>query len=195
MKRSEWLELVELIGNLWPGHAYPPGTVAAGWEMVQGLDAGEVRAAVMRESATKREFPPPVGALRADVAELADDAPAWGAVWNEIMVRIVEVGYYADLTEDGNLVREGVLTTWTHPLIGGLVKMVGWKELCTAPLSELRTFEAQCRNKYEAIARRRLEDAGYAGLPTAGLKRLERGARGQPTRLGESLRLPERTDG
>lgn len=189
MKRSEWLAIVAGMARLWPSHPYPPAAVEGGWDLVRDLEAPAVDASVKFLAATGREFPPPPGVLRATVAQLADDVPEWGEVWGEVMGAVEKIGFYAELDPAGNLVKDEVPSPWSHPLIGTFVQQIGWEDFCTVPLKELRTFEAQCRNKYEALARRRREDGATAGLPTGGLARLEatRTRALGPARIGDLL--------
>jgi hypothetical protein len=194
MEPEEWLEIAARISRIWPNQPIQDDTAAEWYRLLADLDAAQVDSTISVLAMTER-FPPPAGVIRSKLAELALDAPEWGAVWAEIQAAIRAIGFYGVLAEGklkGSIQQPGGgydEFVWSSPLVEELVRLVGWQELCTYDIEQERTFEAQVRNKYLSLAERAKQDKAWAGIPASGLPRLE--ATADRRRLSSGIRIAE----
>lgn len=163
MTQQEWLRIGAHMNKMWPHQPIPPATVAEWYPYLAELDATHVRCAVDAFVLDGTSFPPTVGQIRVKVMELADDPQLWGEAWLEIQRQIRRHGVYQDADS----------IAWSTEDVQELVRLKGWEYLCTTT-DPTSVVEAQCRELWESIRSRRHQDAVYACLPDAGLRRLSR---------------------
>lgn len=177
MTREEWIDAVKWISANWPHAEIPNATLAVWWEDVEDLDGEAVRAALRTMS--DRKFPPSGGEVRVAVVELSRDDPDHGEAW-----RLVQRAQVKGLhREHGHAGLE-----WLEeeaPLVAEAVRRFGPDSLSIYSLSDESTVRAQFRDVYNAVVRDAQRGERLQGLPTGGLRRLERG----PRPIGETLRL------
>lgn len=161
MTHSDWLEIAARINDLWPHQRLPPNAIAAAFTVLEDLAAEQVAAAVEVLARDGREFPPPAGVIRRRVVELGESGIVWAEVWNEIKRRISSHGYYQIPSPE----------VWSTVEVADLVRLIGWEHICTTTDPE-SVVEAQCREKFEQLRARNRQDAAVAGMPSAGLRRL-----------------------
>jgi hypothetical protein len=161
MTHQEWLRIGAHLNKMWPHHPIPPATIGEWYPYVAELDAQQVRAAVDAFVLDGIPFPPTVGQIRAKVVELGDEPQLWGEAWQEIQRQIGLLGVYHD----------PATIPWSTRDVGDVVQLKGWEYLCTTT-DPVSVVEAQCRELWESIRARRRQDASYACLPDAGLRRL-----------------------
>lgn len=61
--RADFLRIAALVGELWPGQAWPPGTINAAYEMFLPLQFRSIEAAVREIAKEGRSFAPPPGVV------------------------------------------------------------------------------------------------------------------------------------
>jgi hypothetical protein len=128
--------------------------------------------------------PPTPGQIRARVIDLAVDAPSWAIVRRR--VRALQA-YSPQRWRNGEIVnerQERVDLEDAH--VRDFVALVGWEELDLLGAAEDRTLEAQMRTKYEAMVAGDKGDLALLGLPSAGLRRLER-VNSAPKQIGGAI--------
>lgn len=168
MDESDWIGVVVGIRARWPHADLPDSTIAVWREAVKDLPVEQVMAAIEVIYRDGREFPPNGGQIRKKVMELRDDAPQWGEVWRWVRKAQMKAPAFAGDT-DG---RDPFLREKGHDLAADFMAHIGW------PLPDEWTddnLESRLRRKWEEWMRDRAEGRNLAGLPSAGLKRLERG--------------------
>jgi hypothetical protein len=161
MTHQEWLRIAAHINKMWPQHPIPPVTVAEWYPYLAELAAEQTRVAVDAFVLDGSAFPPTVGQIRAKLVELGDEPQLWGEAWQEVQRQIAQCGVYQN--------QESI--EWSTPDVEELVRLKGWEYLCTTT-DPTSVVEAQCRELWESIRARRRQDASYACLPEAGLRRL-----------------------
>lgn len=179
MKESEWLRIVEEIRARWPHAELPKATIEAWFSAVADLPADQVAAAVEVYYRDGREFPPHGGQLRQKAAELSADAPQWGEVWRALRKAQMKAPALPAVDPDlrGDHLRERGLVA-----VAEFIESIGWPEPDEWTEDNL---ESRLRRKWEEWLSDRKAGATYAGIPSAGLARLERGA--GPRKLGRDL--------
>jgi hypothetical protein len=151
MTHQEWLRTGAHLNKMWPHHPIPPATIVEWYPYLAELDARQVRAAVDAFVLDGVPFPPTVGQIRSKVVELWDEPQLWGEAWR--------------VYHDPDTI------PWSTPDVREVVRLKGWEYLCTTT-DPVSVVEAQCRELWESIRARRRQDASYACLPDAGLRRL-----------------------
>jgi len=177
---SDWIEVVQLMTALWPHSEITEVTTKAWYEAVSDLPKDQLIVAVTAMAREGREFAPTGGMIRQRVLQLREDAPQWGMVWR--WLRKAQMKAPA-LASDPDL-REEYLCVNGHVLAAEFMASIGW------PPPEEWTddnLESRLRRKYEEWCRDRNEGKTLAGLPAAGLARLERGT---GSGLGKLKALP-----
>jgi hypothetical protein len=208
VKRSEFVDVARAIQETWWAFPVPAPALDRLYRELADLDRAPVLAAVA--ALGERERPPTAAMVRAKVAELADDAPAWGEALAMMRRRLVDP-HRADAwtCPDGACDGSG----WTlddeevsrpcacrpaaiayrrrawrmDPLVGEFLDLVGWREARQAAGGD-RTAEAQVREKYRAFLAERREDAVLALADPEGLPRVARARRRAPEALRGVLR-------
>jgi Loader and inhibitor of phage G40P len=161
MTPQEWLRVCSRISKVWPHQPVPPPTVDAWYQLLADLDGDQVAVAVDAIALDGAEFPPQAGRIRRKVVELSDAAQLWGEAWHEVQEAVWRYGSYHNPGE----------IPWSTEDVRELVRLKGWEYLCTTT-DPGSVVEAQCRDLWETIRARRRDDASYAILPPAGLRRL-----------------------
>lgn len=180
MTDQEWSGIIAVLTANWPHHL-PPQSALAKWRRdVDHLPAEQVLTAVEALYRDGREFPPNGAQILAKVSELGRDDPDHGEAWRLVYDALAKhvpnwQAFYAALP----------------PAVAEAARRFGFESQAGFLKSEEATVRAQFRNIYKAVCEERRRDDGYAGLPSAGLRGLERG----PRQLGEALKraLPEQT--
>lgn len=188
MTGREWAPIQRALMRRWPGANWGEwaraGVVDQYLHDLDDLEAGQVAAAVAVLARDGREFPPTAGQIRRRAVELALDAPGWA----ECKLAIRRAMGFSERAYHGGRFRDErqARIDREHPLIVGFVAHVGWEEAGRVCSGE-SAAEAQVRVKWEQFVDRHLEGGVLAGLPAAGLARLERANR-EPRPVGEVLR-------
>ena len=177
MTLDEWKPIAARIVRRWPhvdwqAHAQS-GAIDQMFTDLADLEVDHVAAGCEALYRDGREFPPNGAQVRAKVVELGQDVPDWGEA-----AKVIRdcAGYLS--RRDERLAPE-------HPLIAAFVRSVGWTE-ATHACSPDRMAEAQTRERWAAFVRQQKRDATYLGVPSVGLRQLERVNSG-PRRLGDVL--------
>jgi hypothetical protein len=176
MKPYEWLEAVALMRLNWPHASIADEVVAKWFTDVQEIEGDQVKVAIEALYRDGREFPPNGAQIRDKVITLSDPQGEieHGEAWNlakKASLKGDEKAAYEWLEEQ---CPAAALTV--RRLCGGIT--------LTYQVDDEPTVRAQFRDIYRGILAARRRDARYAGLPTAGLRVLERG----PRRIGDVLK-------
>jgi hypothetical protein len=175
VKRSEWIEVLAVIRVDWPHAAATADAVAAKWfRDLEHLPGDQVKVAVEALYRDGREFPPNGAQILGKVVELSDPQAEidHGEAW--------QFAKRASLMSD----EKGV--SWLRencPAAAEAVQRLCGSSTLTFMVDDEPTVRAQFRDIYNNLLRARKRDALYAGLPSAGLRSLERG----PKKIGDVL--------
>lgn len=188
MTAREWAPIVKAMAGRWPNVDWPrwaeEGALDQYLHDLHDLEHEQVSAAVAVLARDGREFPPTAGQIRRRAVELALDPPAWAEC--KLVVRRA-LGFSQRAYHDGEFHDERQTRIGgEHPLIVAFVAHVGWDEagrVCSGDAAD----EAQVRVKWEQFVAHHVEGGTLAGLPAAGLARLERANR-DPRPVGEVLK-------
>lgn len=178
MNRAEWSEIAGIMTANWPHQVIPDASLAKFYEDLRDLPAEQVHAGVEAVYRSGAAFPPNGAQIRRQIIDLNLDLPTWGEVWNQIMHA---VGKFGTWNEDKAQDELGVF----HPLALQLVREVGFRSICLCE-DPLTVLEAQCRRKWEQMTARVERDGMLTGLPSGGLRTLER-VNGGPRLLAEAM--------
>jgi hypothetical protein len=182
-------ELEMVLGTratFWPGGVDPEGGLQrdAWLRVLAGLTLEECITAMEVLSRRGERFPPPVGLVAKTALDLRVDETVWAEVWAEILDHVHNA-------PDKVLIQGTIWPAerpWSVPLIGKLVELVGWETIGQCCDEDLRTLEAQCREKYKPLVSRAKEYEALAPLG-GGSARIEAArARSGFVPLAESLR-------
>lgn len=160
----------------WPHAKIEDAVIAKWYQDVEHLAGEQVKVAIEAIYRDGREFPPSGAQILAKVSELGRDEIDHGEAWRLAKKAALKSNPQEWLEERSPEAAEAV------------------RRLCgpylTYMLDEESTVRAQFREIYKNIVATQKRDAAYAGLPSAGLRALERG----PRQLGEALQraIPER---
>ncbi len=176
MTEREWHQVVAVIAANWP-HKPPPDESIEKWHRdLADLPGEQVLVAVEALYREGREFPPNGAQIRAKVAELRADDMSEGGAWELVMRAVRRFGH---MNEEGALEWLG----GEAPTVAEALRRFGYRDFCLWE-GEHSHLRAQFRDVYKSTVRERARDAVYAGLPDAGLRRLQRG----PRHIGEALK-------
>lgn len=181
MSPSEFARLCARVTGWWPRAPWPKETAALYFDDLRDFDAEVVFTALTSLYREGSPFPPTGAQIRKHAVALDADIPGFGEVWDHLHKA---ARLFGQARSD-----EAVawLTDW-HPLAGELARILTFRDFCLTTQQEV--FHGQARRTWEQLARRAERDSTLAGLPSAGLRAVER-ANG-PRRLGDVLRaLPE----
>lgn len=172
MKRSEWIEAVALMRMNWP-HVGIDEKVEKKWFTdLADLPGDQVKVAIEALYRDGREFPPNGAQIRGKVSELGRDDPDHGEAWR--------LARRASRKADPREAFEWLAKQ--SPAAAEAVREISGFQL-SYRLDDESTIRAQFRDIYNAIVKRNRREDTYAGLPSAGLRQLERG----PRKLGNAL--------
>lgn len=165
MERSEWIEVVQRMRINWPHATIPDGSIAKWFEDTKPLPAEQVTVAVEAHYREGHEFPPNGAQILAKVSELERDDPDHGEAWRMVYDALGKhvphwKAFYAALREQS-------------PAVAEAARRYGFESQNGFLKAEEGTVRAQFREIYKAVCRERKHDDAYAGLPEAGLRRLE----------------------
>lgn len=187
MTAAEFAPIVKAMIGRWPNVNWAKwradGVLDQYLADLADVEAGQVASAVAVLARDGREFPPTAGQIRRRAVELALDAPAWSDC-KQVVRRAMGYSSRAFIRGEFHDERQARLER-EHPLIVGFVEHVGWDEAGRV-LSGESSDEAQVRVKWEQWVDHHVEGGTLAGLPDAGLKRLERANR-EPRPLADVL--------
>lgn len=193
MQPLEWREIAKRIIAKWPHQVPSQASLAESFDALGDLEAEPVMVAVESFYRDGERWPPTGGMLRQRVMELALDAPDWGEVFRCINA-YVRTGICNPVYggfESYQARGEGQLERMPTA-IAAFIRSVGNRQLFEASEQE-GGGEARLRDKWLAWSGRQTREAALFGLPTGGLRSLERINRRGPLELGVVLReaLPE----
>jgi len=172
MKRSEWIECLGLMRVNWP-HAAVDEPVAAKWfRDLERFPGDQVKVAVETLYRDGREFPPNGAQILNRILELSRDGIDHGEAWRLAKRAAIK----ADPEEAARWLEE------QSPAAAEAVRRISGAQLSYMKEDE-PTVRAQFRDIFNNIREARRRDDAYAGLPSAGLRGLERG----PRKLGEAM--------
>ena len=181
MSKREWLEVVALMTANWPHSHIPDASMAKWYSDLESLDGAKVKVAMEAIYRDGAQFPPNGAQILAKISELSRDDPDHGEAWRlakKASLKADPKESFAWLLERSPTAAEAVR------------RMCG--PCLTYQLDQESTVRAQFRDYYKAVVAERRRDDAYLGLPSAGLRGLERG----PRKLGDALQraLPPGTD-
>lgn len=193
MQPLEWREIAKRMIAKWPHQVPSQASLAECFDALGDLEAEPVMVAVESFYRDGERWPPTGGMLRQRVMELALDAPDWGEVfrWINTYVRTgVCNPSYGDF--DSYVAAAERLLGQMPAAIAAFIRSVGTRQLYEASEQE-GGGEARLRDKWLAWSGRQTREAALFGLPSGGLRALERVNRRGPVELGVVLRdaLPE----
>jgi hypothetical protein len=173
VKRSEWIEALGLMRLNWP-HAAIDDRVAEKWfGDLAHLGAEQVKVAIEALYRDGREFPPNGAQILAKIIELGRDDLSVGEAWRLAH----KAARIADPDKAEAWLKE------QSPATAESVRQISGPYLAYQ-LDDEPTVRAQFRDIYNNVIRGQKRDDAYAGLPSAGLRGLERG----PKRIGDVLK-------
>lgn len=172
MTRSEWWKQVAILQARWPHKPIPEQTAEIWFHDLADIPVEQVEAAILALYREGREWAPNGAQIRAKVAELGQDHLDHGAAYDLAMRAASSKGFERGL----DWLREQDET------VALAAERFPWRSLCLEPLED-GTRRAQFREIYKLVVGEAKRDAAYAGLPSAGLRSLER----RPRSMGEAL--------
>ncbi len=181
MSPSDFARLCSRVSGWWPHQTWSKETAALYYHDLSEFPADQVFTAAEALYREGGSFPPTGAQIRRNIVALSADVPGFGEVWNRLHRAAQMFGQVRS--------EEAIewLAEW-HPLAGEFARILTFREFCKTTNQEV--FHGQARRTWEQLCRRTERDATLAGLPSAGLRSLER-ANG-PRQLGDVLRaLPE----
>lgn len=179
MQRSEWIEAVALMRVNWPHVAIDDHVSAKWFSDLEHLPGEQVKVAIEALYRDGREFPPNGAQILGKIFELGRDEIDHGEAWKLAKRAAIK----ADPKEALAWLEE------RSPLAAEAVRRISGAQLSYSNDDEA-TVRAQFRDIFKNLAEGQRRDDVYAGLPSAGLRGLERG----PRQLGSALKraLPEK---
>lgn len=173
MQRSEWIESVALMRLNWPHSRIEDAVIAKWYADLQHLPGDQVKVAIEALYRDGREFPPNGAQILGKIIELGRDDLSVGEAWRLAH----KAARIADPEKAEAWLKE------RSPAAAEAVRQISGAYL-TYQLDDESTVRAQFRDIYNNVIRAQKRDDAYAGLPSAGLRSLERG----PHRIGDALK-------
>lgn len=169
MTGAEWIEIVKRIDANWPHVVTPESAIRKWYDDLQSLPAEQVLVAVEAFYRDGREFPPNGAQILAKLSELDRHDPDHGKAWELVNRALWDhvpdwTGFYEQLNEQS-------------PAVAEAARRYGFEAQAGYLNAEEGTVRAQFREIYKAVCRERSRDDAYAGLPSAGLRALDRNPR------------------
>lgn len=180
MKRSEWIETVALMRVNWPHNRIDDGSIEKWYQDLQHLPAEQVKVAVEAIYRDGREHAPNSAQILGKLVELNRDEIDHGEAW--------KLAKRAALIADPK--RAAAWLEEQSPAAAEAVRRISGAQLSYMNDDE-STVRAQFRDIFRNIVEAQRRDDLYAGLPSAGLRGLERG----PRKLGGALKRALPTGG
>jgi hypothetical protein len=174
MSRSDWYKLATELQARWPNREIPEESIEIWFGDVSHLPADQVRAGILALYRDGREWCPNGAQILTKVSELDRDEVDHGKAW-ELMNKA--------------LLKHGV-SDWIAfyeclpPAVSEAARRMRFEMQGGYLKAEESTIRAQFRDIYKNVVAERKRDDAYAGLPSAGLRGLERG----PRQLGSALK-------
>lgn len=176
MTAAEWARIAQLIQARWPHANLPDATLAVWFDDLRELSAEAVNTVVVAFNREGNEFPPTSGQILARVNELNGDMPDHGEAYALAMKAASSKGFEAGLE-------------WLrgqNELVALAAERFPWRSLCLEPMED-GTRRAQFRGIYVAVVERAKREQVYEGLPSGGLKALEK-KNTEPRKLGDVVK-------
>lgn len=154
MTDDQFEEFIAVYRAYWPDAAPLGSATLVIWR--QELDQVDEQALVTALKTLLHDgshFAPALGELIRRAHDLNDDTPPWEVTWAEIRAAAAEHGRAGNWRE----------IPWSHPVIGEVVSLIGWRDLCDSEAGDT-TFAAQARRAYEGVRVRAQEGDRYATL-------------------------------
>lgn len=169
MNRSETAQVLTVVKMLWP-HSTLGGSaveVLGLWHsFLESYSARDVEAAIRDLAAQGREFAPPVGMVVKTISERTLNIPEWDEVVAEIERGLMRYrremppgGFSSEREMHGAPPPE----YWSHPAIAAFITPA-WHEWRMCLERDRRTFYAQQRDAYKAMAARDERSTALAGI-------------------------------
>lgn len=190
MTEREWDGIVAVITANWP-HQLPPDESLAKWGRdLAEFPAEQVLTTVEILYREAREFPPNGAQIRAKLIDLSSDDLDWSEAWELVREGGRAHGLGGRWSEALQFVEERSLP------VAIAAKRMGLSTVFAYDVCNESTVRAQFRDTYREVVQRKRSGALYAGLPSAGLARLEGGERDsqQPRRLQGTIARNDRVD-
>lgn len=173
MTKAEWYTLATELQARWPNREIPEESVEIWFDDLAEFSQGQVRAAILTLYRDGREWCPTGAQIRARISELSRDEINHGEAWR--------LAKKAAIKGDAQAAFE-----WLREQSPAAAEAV--KQMCGLQLTYLHenesTVRAQFRDIFNSVIATRKRDDVYAGLPSAGLRGLERG----PRQIGAALK-------
>lgn len=181
MTADEWDEItVEILGR-WPNREIPEQSFELWFTDLSEFDGEQVLAAVIALYRDGREWAPNGAQIRNKLIELR--APGgWAQAYELAMEAARSHGGF----EYGGL-------SWLREkdeLAARTAEAYGWRDFCRSETTADGTRRAQFRDMWTELAASAERHDRYRGLPSAGLKVIERA--NEPRRIGEMVALEAR---
>lgn len=157
----------------WPHAKIPDASIALWYDDLKDLPVEQVLAGAEAWYRDGKDFPPNGGQTHAKVAELDRADPHFGAAWRLVNLALLKHGVY-DWPQ---------FYSCLPPAVAEAAKRMRFETNGGYLKSEESTVRAQFREIYKAVCNERRRDDAYAGIPSAGLRGLEKG----PRKLGKAL--------
>lgn len=180
MQRSEWIEAVALMRLNWPQSRIDDAVIAKWYSDLEHLPGDQVKVAIEALYRDGREFPPNGAQILGKIIELGREDMSAGEAWRLAHKAALK----ADADEAESWLRE------QSPAAAEAVRQISGPYLSYMKRDE-PIVRAQFRDIYNRVIEGQRRDDRYAGLPSAGLRSLERA----PRRIGDALKaaLPQAT--
>jgi hypothetical protein len=173
MTRAEWYKLATELQARWPNREIPEESAEIWFEDVCDFPAEQVRVAIATLYRDGLEWCPNGAQIRAKLSDLSRDEISHGEAW--------ALAKRAALKADPEAARAWL--TERSPAAAEAVQHLCGGSVLTYQLDDEPTVRAQFRDCYRNVVAARKRDDAYAGLPSAGLRGLQRG----PRKLGDAL--------
>lgn len=171
MNEREWSGVVAVMTANWP-HQLPPKESLAKWGRdLAEFPADQVLTTVEVLYREGREFPPNGAQIRAKLVDLASDELDWSEAWELVREAGRKFGLGGRCPEALEWIEQQSLPTAIA------AKRMGVREVTAYTIENESTARAQFRDTYREVVHRKRAGELYAGLPSAGLARLEGGER------------------